>query len=524
MFHAQRAVFVGVFLIAGLCTHSVIGQEKDGYSITGIVSNEKGEPVSDARIDISTAMPIVGPAIFCPSCYFDCRKWTVTDQSGFFKIDGLDSSLKFKVLVSAVGFQTTQSESCPVDGAQLKIALRPRRNRSNLGQMVTGLVRSEHGIAISGALVNPVSKIDSNGLRSSAGKGVGPAITDADGRFEIDLVEGVRGIDLVVAANGFCSRKFVELTPSAVHKLELEVGAAVTGRVGNMGVPVEGVSVAVAQTDHSSYREKLFQKAVPVTTDAQGKFTILNLMPSTEYCIYSVVGESKRTSSDIVIKTYKFRTPSSGKTIDLGELSTEAPVSISGRLTSEDNPLFATTKVVLKRNPAWDLIQVPVADDGSFLIAGLPSEVYEIKVASSEFELHASKIKSLLWTENSVKRLVEATTEIDLPLRQVQKSSRSNDIIETRSLSGCITVPAGQELPGIVVSANNGNSPKTTTSAKGRFSLSIPHSTTWLKLYRPDKDGMRMWYLGRIEVIDDIKNLTIPLGGESFYEPETLSN
>ena len=273
MFHAQRAVFVGVFLIAGLCTHSVIGQEKDGYSITGIVSNEKGEPVSDARIDISTAMPIVGPAIFCPSCYFDCRKWTVTDQSGFFKIDGLDSSLKFKVLVSAVGFQTTQSESCPVDGAQLKIALRPRRNRSNLGQMVTGLVRSEHGIAISGALVNPVSKIDSNGLRSSAGKGVGPAITDAEGRFEIDLVEGVRGIDLVVAANGFCSRKFVELTPSAVHKLELEVGAAVTGRVGNMGVPVEGVSVAVAQTDHSSYREKLFQKAVPMTTDAQGKLT-----------------------------------------------------------------------------------------------------------------------------------------------------------------------------------------------------------------------------------------------------------
>ncbi len=38
-------------------------------SIQGIVLTEAGEPLPNARVDISTAVPVQGPALFCPSCY-----------------------------------------------------------------------------------------------------------------------------------------------------------------------------------------------------------------------------------------------------------------------------------------------------------------------------------------------------------------------------------------------------------------------------------------------------------------------
>ncbi len=69
--------------------------------LTGSVNDPQGNPLPGASVFISTAAPKEGTGVLCPSCYADCRKWTRTDESGHFKIEGLDSSLKFRVLFVA---------------------------------------------------------------------------------------------------------------------------------------------------------------------------------------------------------------------------------------------------------------------------------------------------------------------------------------------------------------------------------------------------------------------------------------
>ncbi len=251
-------------LMTALCSHTVLGQEDTLGLLQGTVSNETGQPVPHARVDISTAAPASGPAIFCPSCYLDCQKWTTTDNAGNFKIDGLDVHLKFRLVVSAIGFKTAQTQLTAPGESNVDLSLRKRPDNTDPSRTVTGEVKTATGIPIQGALVDSVNTIGKDGLRWFYSRGVSPVVTDAKGYFEIDLVDGVYGVDVEISAEGLSSRRFVGLNPNTDrHVCELLEGAHVTGRVKSNGLPVDGMTVSVAQTDQGYKGEKFFQKAIP---------------------------------------------------------------------------------------------------------------------------------------------------------------------------------------------------------------------------------------------------------------------
>ena len=56
--------------VAILC-NAALGQDNTSTLIHGIMRNEMGKPVHNARVDVSTAAPISGPAVFSPSCYLE---------------------------------------------------------------------------------------------------------------------------------------------------------------------------------------------------------------------------------------------------------------------------------------------------------------------------------------------------------------------------------------------------------------------------------------------------------------------
>lgn len=508
--------------VLSLC--AVLGQDTASTLIRGAMHNDRGEPIPNARVDISTAAPISGPAVFCPSCYLDCQKWTTTDESGRFEITNLDSRLKFRLVISAVGYKTAQTELIAPEEELLELMLRERPKSIDYQRVVQGLVRNETGIAVQGALVSPVMTIDKRGLRSSSKKGVSPAVTDANGHFEIDLVDGVFGMDIEIAADGLCNRRFVGLTPSDTPKnFGLFEGARIVGSVHSKGLPVNKMTVSVAQTDRANRGERFFLTAIPTVTDIQGRFELKHLLPDQEYCVYSVIGEADRVNSGAIVKTQKFIAPSSGKTLDIGRLATVQPVSFAGRLVRSDGGPVGDLSLLLNRDPAWDLIKVPVATDGSFRIEGLPPEVYEIRLASNEFDLDADKIDSLLWTEKSIKRLIDTSiSDVVLPIRQVERRNLGMERKGTQTLAGRVILTGGEGVSGLIISANDGNPPKTSTAKDGYFTLEVPEATTWLKIYRTDTDGMRSWYLGRVKP-NRTNNITIRLGPETTYELDTLS-
>ena len=209
------AIRLGALCLAvGIPYSAALGHDNTSISIRGSVANEMGKPVPNARVDISTAAPVSGPAVFCPSCYLDCHKWTTTDESGRFEINNLDSRLRFRLVISAAGYKTAQTELIAPAEKPHALMLRERPKTIDDQRVVQGLVRNESGIAVQGALVSAVVTIDKDGLRSSSTKGVSPAVTNATGHFEINLVDGVSGIDIEIAAEGLCNRRFVDLKPS----------------------------------------------------------------------------------------------------------------------------------------------------------------------------------------------------------------------------------------------------------------------------------------------------------------------
>jgi uncharacterized GH25 family protein len=511
--------------MTALCSCTAFGQGDVLNLIQGTVSDEKGEPIPNARVDISTAAPISGPAIFCPSCYLDCRKWTTTGEAGNFEIANLDSRLKFRLVVSAAGYKTTQTELIAPGERIRELILRKRPDTVDFHRVVSGEVKIETGIPIQGALVTPVNTIDKEGLRSSSSRGVASVVTDAKGHFEIDLVDGVFGVDVEISAEGLSSRRFIDLKPDSDRKpFELLEGAHITGRVTSNAQAVQRMTVSVAQIDQTDRGEKFFQKAISVTTDAEGRFEFKNLFAEQEYCVYTVVGEGDRSDSDKIIMTQKFVTPPNGKTLHIGDLATVSAVSLSGRLETRDQQSLEDIVLSLGRRPAWDLIKVPVSSDGTFRIEGLPPEVYEIRIASDRFDLDAVKFDTLLWTEKSIKLLIEKSTDdFVLPITAIENQSGDPKQNGTHVLTGRVTLSGDMGASGIIVSANDGNSPKTATSDDGGFTLEFPVGTDWIKLYKPDPDGMRFWYLGRFKpkIVDNAIN--IQLGPETTYEPNVLS-
>ncbi|QDV25924.1 hypothetical protein [Aureliella helgolandensis] len=335
----------------------------------------------------------------------------------------------------------------------------------------------------------------------------------------------VFGVDVEISAEGLSSRRFIDLNSDSDRKsFELLEGAHITGRVTSNGQAVQGMTVFVAQTDHSYKGEKLFRTAVPMTADTEGRFEFKNLFAEQEYCVYTVVGEGDRSDSDEIIMTQKFVTPPNGRTLHIGDLTTVAPVSLSGRLETSDQQSLGDLVLSLGRAPAWDLIRVPVSSDGSFRIEGLPPEVYEIRIASNRFDLDAGKIDTLLWTEKSIKLFIEKSIDdFVLPITAIENGSGDTQQNGTQVLNGRVTLSRGKDASGIIVSANDGNSPKTTTSDAGSFTLEFPAGTDWIKLYKPDPDGMRFWYLGRFKPKFVDNDVNIQLGPETTYEPDMLS-
>ncbi len=516
---------IAVCLLMTVSNCAVLGQDGTTTVIQGVVQTEEGEPIRNARVDISTAAPVSGPALFCPSCYLDCQKWTTSDDLGRFKIADLDSQLKFRLVVSAAGYKTAQTALLEPQQKPHHLTLFARPTTMDMSRTVQGFVRNETGIAVQGALVSPVYTIDNKGLRSSSTKGVSPSVTDSKGYFEINLVDGVSAIDVEISAAGLCNKRLLDLKPGGdLTKLELFEGASIGGTIHHKGSPVVGMTISVAQTDRGNRGEKFFQKAIPTVTDSQGRFELKNLLPNQEYCVYSVIGEANRSNSASILKTQKFVTPSSGEYLGIGRLTTVQTVSIGGRLFRSDGEPVSKLALRLNRDPAWDLIKVPVAADGSFRIDGLPPEVYEIELASNQFDLDADRLDCLLWTEKAVKQLIEKTIDdFELPIRQIERKNSDLEQTGTRVLTGRVSMAGGTGVSGLVVSANDGNEPKTITADDGSFKLEVPVTVAWLKLYRPDKDGMRFSYLGRVKPKLEGDAITIQLGPETTFQLDNVS-
>jgi len=363
-------------------------------TLSGTITDPDGKPLEDVRVDISTAAPKIGRGIFCPSCYLDCSKWDSTDSHGGFRLAKLDPTLKFRLLIALPGRKIFQTKLIdPLDGP-VDVTLQQLPDDIDAARVVSGIVKNDQGIPVAGALVEPHGAKTSSRRWWGRVKGVDPTVTDARGRFSMLLPDEFQALDIEVTGHGFSGIQVALLEPgSEPAEVIVQEGARVIGRLVRRGQPVAGMSIAVVQTDRGS-SNGIFIAAVGDVTDAKGAFEFRNLPPEQQYCIYSVAGDAKRTQSDHILTVRTFEVPESGATRDLDSLEVAEPISIRGRVERVDGqPLPRNLKLSFGREPAWDLVGIHVADDGSFEAEGLPPETYEIRLGNRSLVMVSSRIK-----------------------------------------------------------------------------------------------------------------------------------
>jgi len=385
----------------------------DRIDLQGLVLDEAGNPVSGARVDITTAAPRVGDGIFCPSCYRDCAKFTRADGVGRFTLRSLDPSLKFRLLISSPGKKAVLTKLIDPLTDKAGITLKDFPKDLPAERLVQGVVVDEDDIPLEGALVAP-SGAKTAERRWHGSVDVEPAVCDAKGRFTLFLPEKYEAVDVEVSADGYAGEAAKLLRPrSEAHKIVVPSGTRVVARVVHDGKGVPSVRIAVVQTFRSP--EGFFIKAVEQVSDEQGKLTFHCLPASQEYAIFTVVGAGPQK---LVLTTKKFLAHGNGQERDLGDLKLTRPLTLAGKVElPAGTTLPPNARLAFDRNPAWDLISIPIAGDGSFFLAGIPPETYTVRLAIPGMTLDTSRLGYQVVEAGSFGiRLRESVSDLRIPL------------------------------------------------------------------------------------------------------------
>lgn len=375
--------------------------------LTGQIKTKSGDALPKATIFIATAGPKVGSSTYCPSCYADCRKSAKSDGQGAFKIESLDPQLIFRILVAAPGCKPKFVAKVDPAKGPVNVTLEPMNSsEATPDRSVHGQVVDPNGKPIYGAVVeaNGIRKKNDAGTMWGTIPGLDPlAVTDEKGEFVLTGKDPFVALDLRVEARAFAKRNFIKVNSGdEVHKLTMTEGATVTGRVIHNGKPLPGVSVGVVSTDRGMEN---FTGDFEIGTDADGRFSFVNLPPNTGYTIYGMMDSIKAYG---VVPAKSIHAGGDGETTEVGDLAVVPAQRLAGQVVLADGkPVPANTRLLVDREGAWDSMQIILDKDGRFSTTGIPKETMSLSVNVPGYRVSARNQSLDTWNPYQLAGRVE---------------------------------------------------------------------------------------------------------------------
>jgi peroxiredoxin len=363
----------------------------DRPDLTGMIKDHEGKPLREASVFIYTAGPKEGVGILCPSCYADCRKRTRTDTEGRFKIESLDPTLLFRVLVVANGYRPEFVSKVDPALKPLELTLKPGRADIPPNQQVRGRVLDPENNPVAGAVVNLRGVSRGQSTRFGGNQDMDQvAVTDDHGLFVINGDTPFDAVGVEVEARAFAKGVFQKLAAGeTVHELKLTEGAGISGRLLKDGQPLAGIEMSVSGADRSA---EIYVGDFSVGTDKEGRFQLTSLPPNRAYLVCakmsSLAGQGAVTARRVNVKE-------DGSVLDLGDLAVAPGFKLEGQIRLTDGkPVPAKTRVLLSRDEAWDFAQTEADEHGRFQFAGVPGDSLSLSVRVKGYRL-STRNKSL---------------------------------------------------------------------------------------------------------------------------------
>jgi hypothetical protein len=377
--HAMR----NRLLIASLIVTASISFAADRVILTGRVTDNLGQPLENATVMVYHAGVKTGYSTYCPSCYRDCGKRTVTDRTGSFTFKNLDSDLWFELLVVRDGYTAAFVERVdPSHGPAESAALAPRAPVDDPSRVVRGRVVDQHDRPLSGAVVVPEGVASPVTMYGTIKGLESIAVTNPKGEFELAYSEKATGMLLRVEARGMATKLIVVPTGAERETITVSDGALIRGRLVNHGKPVAGAEVGLIAQNRGYFGDKLKVVGNPyeeirIGTQEDGSFVIPNVPTPVDWYVY---GKMESITALGATDPVKCTTTRDSEEVNVGDIQIIPGHRLRGRITLSDGAAMANgmrVTIYADRSP-WESQTAVIGHDGHFEFASLPTGKYEI--------------------------------------------------------------------------------------------------------------------------------------------------
>ena len=344
----------------------------------------------------------------CPTCYTDCGKRAITDNSGNFSIPNLSPDLRFDLLIVRKDYQATFVSKVDPATSLSPVKLPPRLSPSNPAQIARGIVRNAHGRPVKDVLVEQRgASFDMNNrlVTSFGGPGdwIDPiAVTDEKGEFEIAYKKPAKSVILQFSPRGMAPRLATIPTGAEPMPVTVTDGATVTGRLTVAGTPLPNAELVLS----SKSRNLLFSLSdIRISANEKGEFTFTGVPPGRVW-VLSVPMKSL-ASRNLAISPINLEPRDDGQTLDVGALTAKLALTISGRIRLPGNAPIPGGMHLNLSSETGDYQTIELPPDGAYEFKGLAPGVYSLNPAVKGF---AASL------DNPPEILIESNLVRDIPL------------------------------------------------------------------------------------------------------------
>jgi hypothetical protein len=355
-------------------------------NLHGQVMSPDGAAVPQADVIVYSAAPKKKDAVALNKFeYPDCSKSSQADATGAFKIDGVDLSLNYELLVLADGYRPLMLKKVDPARGEIRAKLIPAPTEFNGNDPLRGHVVDSNGDPVVGARIEPFGARDGTERWWGGTNNVceNDTYTDAKGNFLLLTKKPNLALDIKVWPRQASPYYGALLsTGDAVNEVTVTPGASITGRVVKDGQPLKGIVVRLSQEERDVEH---YIGEFDATTDDQGKFTFKHVMPNTKYNLYPTM-KSLAPYGAFTMQT--FNSDQDGSTSDAGDVSVEKGLTISGKFfCADDKPVPSGLKPTLSRWNASDSVDVKVDKDGKFEVKNVSADLYGFWLRTNGYHL-----------------------------------------------------------------------------------------------------------------------------------------